>query len=279
MGALIWLASYPKSGNTWLRSFFHNLLRNTQEPHDINEIDNFCLGESYIKWYERHTDKPMSELSPAEMARLRPLVHRDFTKVFPDSVFVKTHNYLGEWCGVPIHNMDVTAGGIYVVRNPLDVTLSMTHHFGLSVEDAIERLGNDKSATGLTADHMPELHSSWSAHVKSWTQIPNPQLLVLRYEDLMLQPVKYFGSVAAFLGLRPSQERLERAVRNSSFDALKAQEEKSGFKEKSKHAKAFFREGKSDQWRDHLTPDQVRAIVSRHREQMARFRYIPSDYA
>ncbi|MBI1260263.1 MAG: sulfotransferase domain-containing protein [Rhizobiales bacterium] len=279
MGALIWLASYPKSGNTWLRSYLHNLLRNTVEPHDINEIDHFCLGESYIKWYDRLTDRPLNEMTPLELAALRPEGQVGFTKVFPDSVFVKTHNFLGEWLGYPLHNMDVTAGGIYVLRNPLDVVLSMTHHFGMTIDEAIYRLGNEKSATGLTETHMPEIHSSWSTHVRSWTQHPNPQLLVLRYEDMINEPLKYFTQVANFLGLKPSQERIERAIRNSSFKTLKEQEQKTGFKEKSEHAQSFFREGKVDQWREKLTPSQIRQIIVEHREQMQRFGYIPADFA
>lgn len=279
MGGLIWLASYPKSGNTWMRSFLHNLLRNAREPVDINEIDDFCVGESAAGWYGRHLSKPLEEMELAEIARLRPQVQRDFTQVFPDSVFVKTHNFLGEWHGVPLHNMDVTAGAIYVLRNPLDVVISMTHHFGIDTDQAIFRMGNEGALTEPGATHVPEFHSSWSSHVKSWTAQPNPRLFVVRYEDLLAKPRKHFKQVTAFLGLKPSRERLERAIRNSSFKALKAQEQKTGFKEKSEYAKAFFREGRTEQWREKLTPDQVRAIVDRHREQMDRFGYVPKDYA
>lgn len=278
MGALIWLASYPKSGNTWMRSFLHNLFRNEPEPVDLNELTDFCLGESAARWYERHADRPLSEMSMEELARLRPLVHRDFTLAFPDSVFVKTHNYLGEWCGVPLHTMDVTAGGIYVVRNPLDVVVSVTHHFGETVDEAIEHLANDQYVTGDLEKHVPEIHRSWSTHVASWTANPTPQLMVLRYEDLLHKPRKHFKQVANFLGLKPPPERLERAIRHSSFKALKALEQKKGFKERSDKADAFFREGRSEQWREVLTPDQVRRIVRDHHEQMERFGYIPEDY-
>ena len=278
MGGIIWLASYPKSGNTWMRSFLHNLLRNTQKPADINELDQFCLGESSAGWYGRHLGKPVLEATEEEIAKVRPLVHRDFTQTFPDSVFSKTHNCLGEWHGVPLHNMDVTVGAIYVVRNPLDIVLSMTHHYGLTLEKAIERLGAGGASTEITKEHVPEVQSSWSTHVKSWTGEPNPQLLTVRYEDLLLKPRKHFKQVASFLGLKPPKERLERAIRNSSFKALKAQEQKTGFKERSEHAQSFFREGKAEQWRTDLTPDQIRQIIDRHREQMARFDYIPKDY-
>ncbi|MEN6541443.1 sulfotransferase domain-containing protein [Parvibaculum sp.] len=279
MGALIWLASYPKSGNTWMRSFLHNLLRNPTRPVPLDELDKFCLGESHSAWYRHRSQKPLEELTPEELAALRPLVHRDFTTVFPDSVFVKTHNFLGDWHGYPLHNMEVTAGAIYIVRNPLDVALSMAPHYGLTIDEAIDALANELAGTAMVEGHVPEMHASWSTHVRSWTRHPNPQLLVLRYEDLLDKPRKSFKRVAEFLGLKPTSERLERAIKFSSFKMLKAQEQREGFKERSSKAAAFFREGRKDQWREKLTPAQIRRIIADHHEQMARFGYIPADYA
>ncbi|MGB3809000.1 MAG: sulfotransferase domain-containing protein [Parvibaculum sp.] len=280
MGAIIWLASYPKSGNTWMRSFLHNLLMNPPRPVPINELNRFCLGESGAAPYAARAGKPYEDISPEEIARLRPLVHMDFTRASPDSVFVKTHNYLGTWFDQPLHNMDVTAGGIYILRNPLDVALSVTHHYSMSLDQAIERLATVGVGTDTGDGHVPEVHSSWSHHVASWTAAPNPQLLVLRYEDMLEQPQIYFRKTAEFLGLNPPQERLDRAIRFSSFKSLKEQEEQEGFRERPKKAQSsFFREGRSEQWREVLSPAQIRRIISDHREQMERFDYIPKDYA
>lgn len=262
-----------------MRSFLHNLFRNSSAPVDVNEITDFCIGDSSAQWYKRRAGgRDLKEMTAEDLALLRPQVHRDFTTVFPDSVFVKTHNFLGNWGGAPLHTMEVTAGGIYVLRNPLDVVISVSHHFGETIDEAIEHLANDVYAVGDMETHVNEIHRSWSTHVKSWTEHPSPQLLVVRYEDLLLKPRKYFKQVANFLGLKPSAERLERAIRNSSFKTLKEIESKKGFKERSKVAKAFFREGRSDQWREVLTPDQVRRIIRDHHEQMERFGYIPDDY-
>jgi hypothetical protein len=280
MGAIIWLASYPKSGNTWMRSFLHNLLMNAKEPVPIDQLTHFCLGESAAGPYAALARKPYDTLTLEEIARLRPKAHRELTKASSDSVFVKTHNYLGTWFDQPLHNMDVTAGGIYILRNPLDVVLSAQNHFNLTLEESIERMATIGAGTSLGDGHVPEIHSSWSHHVESWTAQPNPQLLVLRYEDLLNDPQTYFGRTVQFLGLKPPQERLDRAIRFSSFKVLKEQEEKGGFSERPKNAKAsFFREGRAEQWREVLTPDQVRRIISDHRAQMQRFNYIPADYA
>lgn len=278
MGALIWLASYPKSGNTWMRSFLHNLFRNSHQPVSINEIDDFCLGASASAWYKRYTSTPPGEMTDEEAARYRLQVQRDFTTVFPDSVFVKTHGYLGEHSGVPLHNMDVTAGAIYIVRNPLDVALSMGPHFGISTDEAIATLANENAGSRGADTHVPEHYGSWSTHVRTWTRVPSPALLVMRYEDMLEKPRKSMKTVAGFLGLNPSADRLERAIKYSSFKVLKAQEQKEGFKERPEVSKAFFREGKRDQWREKLSPDQVRQIIRDHHVQMERFGYIPDDY-
>ena len=280
MGAIIWLASYPKSGNTWMRSFLHNMLTNAREPIPIDSLSLFCLGEGNARPYMDYANKPMEELTEEDIVKFRPQVHRDLTKASPDSVFVKTHNYLGTFHDQPIHNMDVTAGAIYILRNPLDVVLSVRHHYSTNINEAIERMGRLGNGTKMGDGHIPEIHSSWSHHVASWTAEPSPQKLILRYEDLLDDPQKYFKMTCSFLGLNPPQERLERAIRFSSFKVLKEQEEKEGFSERPPNATAnFFREGRADQWREELTPDQVRQIISDHRVQMQRFNYIPSDYA
>ena len=279
MGGIIWLASYPKSGNTWMRAFLHNMLRNTTRPAPINELDQFVYGESSTAWFTGLGKKPTTEMTSDEIMALRPLAQQRLTTMSPDSVFVKTHNYLGLWHDQPLHNMDVTAGTIYMVRNPLDVAISMTHHFGVDLDGAIDRLADPLAATENSDKHVYEYHSTWSDHVHSWTREENPWLHIVRYEDLLEKPVKSFGKITKFLGLKPPRDRLQRAINFSSFKVLKSQEEKDDFKERPKEAKAFFREGKRDQWRDVLSPDQVRRIITDHREQMERFGYIPKDYA
>ena len=278
MGALIWLASYPKSGNTWVRSFLHNLLRNSEEPADINALNQFCLGSSSRRWFEQVSPVPLEQLKPEALARLRPAAQAKMATASQDSIFVKSHNYLGPWFDVPLHNMQVTAGAIYILRNPLDVVPSLSGHLGMSIDETIKFMSTDGAGTRLTSRHVPEVYDTWSAHVTSWTVRQNPQLFVIRYEDLSERPEEAFGKMAQFLGLNPAADRLERAIENASFDVLSAQEKEKGFKEKPAHAEAFFRQGKVGQWRDLLSDAQVRKVVSDHRVQMERFGYVPEGF-
>ncbi|MGO1119946.1 sulfotransferase domain-containing protein [Rhodovibrionaceae bacterium A322] len=278
MGALIWLASYPKSGNTWMRAFLHNMLRNPDKPIPINEIDRFTIGDANIGWYNRFTSKKGDELSLEDLAELRPKVHRAFTTAFPDSVFVKTHSYMGESCGTPLITMEVTAGAIYVVRNPLDVTISFADHFGLTIDKAIEAMSRPGGHSKPTESAVVEFINGWSQHVQSWTQIPNPALHVVRYEDMTNKPLQTFRKITKFLGVNPSDERISKAIRFSSFKELQKQEKETGFVERSENQKAFFRKGGTGGWRKKLTDEQVRKIVKLHREQMNRFGYIPKGF-
>ena len=113
--------------------------------------------------------------------------------------------------------------------------------------------------------------------MKSWTQNPHPALLVLRYEDMLENPKDAFSRVVSFLRLPPSPQRLDKALRFSSFKELSKQAMKAGVRERSQNSQSFFRGGRRDQWRELLTQDQIARIVERQGEQMRRFGYIPEE--
>jgi hypothetical protein len=275
MGKIIWLASYPKSGNTWLRAFLHNLLRNPQEAYDINKLGDFTLSESSNAWYRRLGERPPEAFTDAEVAALRPKVHRHLTTIAPDSVFVKTHSAVMEDHGVPTVTFEVTAGAVYVVRNPLDVTISWAHHMGISHDDTIDYMARPRAKIDAADKHVHVPLGSWSEHVESWTAKPNSALHTVRYEDLLMKPQTAFRGIVRFLGLKVPRDRLERAVARSAFRVLQEQEREHGFMEKSEFAERFFREGKSGQWRRLLTPAQIDRVVTAHSQQMKRLGYLP----
>ncbi len=277
MANIVWLASYPKSGNTWVRAFLHNLLAGGQSPAPINDLRRFCEDESKPRWYEPYADgRDVGSLSAEEIAAIRPRVHRDIAASRPGSVFVKTHNFMGHYRGHPLHALEVTGGAIYIVRNPLDVVLSAADHFGMSIDETIEFMNEQYTGTPGDEANVASVISSWSMHVQSWTQ-GDPGVLVLRYEDLYAKPLKHFGSIMSFIKLPKDVERLKRAIRHSSFDVLSRQESAGGFIERSPHSARFFRRGRVNEWRTALTREQARRIVEHHREQMARFKYIPAN--
>ncbi|MFC3226171.1 sulfotransferase domain-containing protein [Marinibaculum pumilum] len=274
MAGIIWLASYPKSGNTWLRAFLHNLLRDPAKPMDINQLTQFTHGDTLRHWFDRAAGESIEGWSEERIAQLRPEVHRLISESWPDSVFVKTHNALAQHNGVPLITMEYTTAAIYVVRDPRDVAISMTHHFGLTLDQAITMMGNEAAATAMTDLNVQQFYGTWSEHVESWTDQAGQSLHVVRYEDMHSRPRAAFGGVVQFLGLPPDRKRLDKAIRFASFKVLQGQERKEGFREKSVHADAFFRSGQVGQWRRIMTPEQAAAIETAHGTVMRRFGYL-----
>ena len=278
MGNIVWLASYPKSGNTWIRAFLANLIANRSDPVPLNDLARYCDDEARPEFFNIVAGKPSTELSLDEIAAIRPRVHTFIAANARGTRFVKTHNYAGAFNGHPLHNAEVTAGAIYVVRNPLDVVVSMTHHFGLTVDQAIERLGNEQVATANEAMFVTQLLGSWSFNVKSWADHESERILVIRYEDLLEKPAKHFAKVARLVGIGQDRARIERAIKHAGFGTLSSLEKKHGFIEVSDKATRFFRTGRMNQWREALSREQVQRVVDAHREQMARFAYVPAGY-
>ena len=278
MSDILWLASYPKSGNTWLRAFLHNLFRNPSTPFDINRMSELTAGDSQAKWFKRLDARGADELSRDDLARLRPRVHALIAESAPDTVIVKTHNALVEVAGAPTITQSLTAGAIYVVRNPLDVVVSYAHHLGQPADDIITLMETEDFETPASEAHVPQHHGDWSTHVESWTGRAHKQLHVVRYEDMSRRPGPTFRAVAAFLGLKPPRERIEKAMRHSSFRTLRAQEERTGFIERTPAQEHFFRAGQVGGWQGVLDDAQVRRVVERHRIQMGRFGYVPAGY-
>jgi hypothetical protein len=279
MGGILWLASYPKSGNTWLRAFLHNFMRNPAQPYDINKLADVTAGEARTALYQYLEPKPSwTDYTLEDIARLRPRVHQALADAMPDTRFVKVHNALLENLGHPLINMKVTLGVIYVVRNPLDVAISYAHHLAISIDDTIQLMRTKGAMTVATEKNVYEVMGAWSQHVESWTGRPHPRLHVIRYEDMLDRPTRTFGSVVDFLDIKAPRARIEKAIKQSSFKVLSAQEKAKGFVERPAKAEAFFRKGEAGQWRRELTPEQVKRIVDDHREQMARFSYIPPEH-
>lgn len=280
---IVWLASYPKSGNTWTRAFLHNLLHVMQKGEsrapDINAMTEYTTWDIGIRTFSEVMGKDAGQASRSEIAAARPRVQQAICDRTEGLAFVKTHNALVADRGHPTINLAVTSGVIYIVRNPLDVAISFAHHMGASIDEAIRRMETRGFETPVTDKSVFEVYGSWSQHVLSWTRKPNRALYIMRYEDMLRDPEGTFGGLARHLLLIPTADQLRRAIDRSSFDALQKQEAEVGFREKPKSAERFFRKGQMDQWKTELTPAQADRIRSAHHEQMRRFGYLSPEGA
>ncbi len=263
MPGIIWLATYPKSGNTWLRAFLANYIENPEAPLDINELPGHVYGDGLKLPYAEVSGRPAEDLSGAELAALRGRVQAAFLTDRQRDIFVKTHNRIAVVDGHPLIAPEVTVGAIYVLRNPLDVAVSWAHHFQVPLDRAVAALTTPDTTLPADSDTVPQHVGGWGQHLASWTGTSGLILHVLRYEDMLQQPIKAFGSVVKFLDLPPDRPRLKKAIDFASFRELQRQETDGRFVEGHKDGRAFFRAGKVGAWRDTLNARQVERILKR----------------
>ncbi len=280
MGGICWIASYPKSGNTWLRIFLANLLHEIEDIENIDYLHQIRYQDVQPEWYEKAAGRDLEGMTPEQIFKLTPKAQEIISQQIPDTVFVKTHNLLGvqRW-NTPYINMNVTAGAICIIRNPLDVLISVKYHFGLENMDAAIQFLNKKWNSVKGKDRkIATMIGSWKQQVESWAKMHPDYLLLLRYEDMLSEPLQTFGKVNKFLGANKSDEALNRAIELSSFDKLRSVEDKKGFDEKSLKSDKFFRSGTSEQWRKVLTENQIKRVIETNYETMKKFDYIPKEY-
>jgi hypothetical protein len=275
MGKILWLASYPKSGNTWVRLFVSNLVAGGDTPFDINRIGEVTLAEPGTAGFALLDKRPWQQWTDGEIAAMRPKLQERIAQTRDGVIPVKTHSAFVKVGAVATINMAVTHGAVYVVRNPLDVVVSYAHHQGLGIDAMIQVLNADMFRTPTNEVNVYEVMGSWSQHVASWTAAASPMMHVMRYEDMAADPFAAFGALAQFMRIQATPETIARAVRHADFKEAAAMEKAAGFKERTPAQDRFFRSGTTGQWRDALTPDQIAAVVGAHREQMERFGYVP----
>ena len=270
MGKIVWLASYPKSGNTWVRAFLHNYIVGAETPHSINSLIDFSVAESAAAFFGADG----AGLSVEEVQKRRPAVHERLTKLHPDLVFVKTHNANVSLHGIPLCTPGQTEGAIYIVRDPRDVVLSYAAFARRSVDDIIDFMADSKAANAGDGKQVFELLGSWSDHALSW--VAAPKRLLVRYEDLLAEPERYFARLIRYLGTgEVDAARLTRAIHFSGFNILAGQEAADGYRAGG-GAEKFFRAGKAGQWRERLTTAQITRIEAAHGTVMRNFGYEPA---
>lgn len=277
-GRLFWLASYPKSGNTWFRAFLRNLECDGDGPASINDLGPTSLAASRA-WMDEMLGFDTGDLDPGETERLRPAVYRFASRRLRSHAYRKIHDACHQVDGERwIVDAEATAGALYLIRNPLDIAISYAHHADQSIDEAIAAMAdpNHRLARNDGRSLKPQVEQrllTWSDHVLSWVDNPNFPVHVLRYEDMQAGGAQAFAEAARFLRLDASRPAIERAVAFSSFDTLKSQERREPFRERAQISAHFFRKGVVGDWQTTLSGAQIDRIVQAHGPVMRRFGY------
>lgn len=278
MGGIFWLASYPKSGNTWFRTVLRTYMDGAETPANINALQTGQIASSRI-WVDDVAGFDTADLTQTEIEDLRPYVYRWSAQEAPETGYHKIHDaYRMTREGRPVVDDAATRGAVYIIRNPLDVAPSYAAHNGSGIDRAIALMGDHGHALSRTekalSSQLLQVMGSWSDHVTSWMDAPGLARHLIRYEDMLAHPEETFGTALAFLGLPRDDAKVARAVDLCRFEALAGQEAEHGFRERPYKAERFFRQGRAGEWRDVLNAEQVARIIADHGPVMARFGYL-----
>ena len=262
---ITWIASYPKSGNTYLRSLISAYFFSDSGKFDFDLLLNISQFPS-LKFSK-------NDLFSRKDAAQNWILNQNHFFNSKDR-FLKTHNTLGEYEGYKFTSSKQTAGGIYIVRDPRNVILSMSHHYSLSFDEAYNRLIDDKSSLlekTFNNDHSNfTFLGSWSKHYKSWRDNNEFKILFLKYEDFENNIEKEFKKILSFIyGLRKEkfiidENKFLKAIKSTKFNNLRNNEKISGFEEsvnsdKGKKLK-FFNLGFQNRWQKKLPDDIVQKV-------------------
>tara|TARA_B100000963_G_scaffold68339_1_gene56572 strand:+ start:2031 stop:2864 length:834 start_codon:yes stop_codon:yes gene_type:complete len=254
---IIWLASYPKSGNTWVRMFLNSLIFTSDATVNINNIK---LGQfpnrRYFQDITNNIDDVKEFIQNCNYAQSKLNLDNKIK-------FFKTHNAFWKIGQHHFTDDENTRGVIHIVRDPRNVITSIKNHYDhKSYEEAIKFMKDENKIIGVKGstneEDLPTPISSWKLHYKSWKNLVNfkSEYILIKYEDLLKDPIGQFTKITAFIEkiteIKFNEKNIHKSIQNTKFENLKKQEELEGFKEKPKNSKKFFNLGPSNDWRNLL---------------------------
>lgn len=254
---IIWIASYPKSGNTWMRSLLAHYFMPPGQAPDINNLRNFTTADVRQDFYDAANGGPYKGKDLADWMRVRLPALRLIAQSRPNHHFVKTHCQTIRIADQDVIPPEVTSGAIYLIRNPFDLAPSFARHQSADIDTAIDRMLNPDTVMG-TPSGIFDVMGRWDDHIGSWTGAPGLKRRVIRYEDLLKKPAREMrGLLEVFLGQQVDAAKLARAIKATTFANMQKQERELGFTERPEGMTSFFAKGQAGVWKDDLTPAQV----------------------
>tara|TARA_X000000950_G_C13772450_1_gene601572 strand:+ start:191 stop:1039 length:849 start_codon:yes stop_codon:yes gene_type:complete len=259
---IIWLASYPKSGNTWLRTLISSYYYSSDGfyKHElIKQIGQFPEK----KYFESFEYDPKSVIGTSNFwIKAQEKINRD-----KKLRFFKTHNVFGKINNNPFTSKENSIGCIYIVRDPRNVITSLSNHYELDYEKSLEWMTNHKKYIydnrGENDYGNFQFISSWSNNYKSWKIQKDVPIKIIRYEDLLEKTYEVTKDIIRFINetskiqVKIDIKKLKNSVNSTLFVKLKKLEKNNGFSEaifskKKNKMIPFFNLGPDNNWKNIL---------------------------
>ena len=276
---IIWIASYPKSGNTWMRLFIKSYFNSSNIKFSLdNQLDDTIVVESFpverrfeeLKInFEDFSDIYKNWLNMQLMINLNNKIN-----------YLKTHNAM---CTINKHkftNVENTLGAIYIVRDPRDVLVSYSYFLNRSIDEILKKMTSNDSYEGAELKnkfYKKSLLGSWSSHYNSWKKLDGVKTILVKYEEMIENPYSTFLKVLIYLknltNIKIDEKKINDTIKQTSFENLKNLELKEGYKG-NLSPNPFFRSGKVGQWREKLTKEQCQKIEITFKNEMTELGYL-----
>ena len=288
---IIWLASYPKSGNTWLRAILHQIIIKKKNNHETWLSNLHKLVDTYpkIEHFKNLTSVLINESDFLNKNEIIKNWDKSQKKLNSDKKLrlLKTHNML---CSINIDqhnhsftNEDNTLGVIHVVRDPRNVITSVKNHFFLQTYDeALEFLTNASKWSGIKNGEIPHFISSWEHHFESWALFPKNYIL-FKYEDILNNPEKQIKRLIEylqkFIKIDCDKETINQIINDTNFENLKNLEKKGNFLENAVNAETkdkanFFNLGPKNDYKKLLDKNIQNEIENKFENTMKKLNYL-----
>jgi len=281
---IIWIASYPKSGNTWMRSFLSSYIYSEKGEFDFKLLKNIVQFPT-LRHFENINVFPSNLLESAKGW----ILAQDAINLDNKVKFLKTHNSLCNINNYHFTNKENTLGVIYLVRDPRDVLISYSNHLSTDFNATLEAILKSKNPSFISPkgvnigsiqneDIVGSIMGNWSENYNSWKNLNFGKKIIIKYENLINNPFENFLKVITFLndlyGLKINEEKIKKSISSTTFSKLQSLEKKSGFIEHASKNTVFFKKGKIGIWKNKLNKETVKKIEKNFEKEMKELGYL-----
>ena len=276
---IIWIASYPKSGNTWIRCFLKSYFNSSDKNFSLDAKNNDDFYSTTFPNIFLLNDMKIDYFNFGNIIK-NWIPMQDFINLNNQTNFLKTHNAMCTINNYHFTNISNTLGAIYIVRDPRSIVASFADHFQISHKETVENMfSSEHGETPIIngKSYYQSIMGTWSDHYNSWKTYKGRKVIIIKYEDLRSKTYETFSKIIKYLneinGTIFDEKKIKLSIEQTSFKNLRTLEEKDGFIERGK-GDFFFRKGKIDSWKQELSLDLIKKIEIKFRKEMLELGYI-----